>query len=111
MAAFSSAIKKRGFYILDSMTTPRSVALDAARNAGVPAARRDVLLDASLSPEEMRRQWESAVSIAKDKGTAILICHARVETFRMISELLPLLRKENVEAATLDEIVRAAKEA
>jgi hypothetical protein len=29
---------------------------------------------------------------------------------RIISELLPLLRKENVEAVTLDEIIRSGKE-
>lgn len=111
MAAFASALKKRGLYLLDSVTTPRSVALDAARNAGVPAARRDVFLDAGLSPEEMRRQWDRAVAIAREKGAAVLICHGKTETLRMIVDLIPRLKEENIEAVTLDELLRAGKEA
>lgn len=111
MAAFASALKKRGLYLLDSVTTPRSVALDAARNAGVPAARRDVFLDAGLSPEEMRRQWDQAVAIAREKGAAVLICHGKTETLRMIVDLIPRLKEENIEAVTLDELLRAGKEA
>ncbi|MBI5341880.1 MAG: divergent polysaccharide deacetylase family protein [Deltaproteobacteria bacterium] len=111
MAAFASALKKRGLYLLDSMTTPRSVALDAARNAGIPAARRDVFLDPGFSPEEMRRQWDQAVAIAREKGAAVLICHGKAETLRMIVDLLPRLKEENVEAVTLDELLRAGKEA
>jgi polysaccharide deacetylase 2 family uncharacterized protein YibQ len=110
MAAFTSAIVKRGYYLLDSMTTPDSVAVETARKNGIPSARRDFFLDPSGSPDEMRRQWESAVSMAREKGTAILVCHSKVETLRIISELLPLLRKENVEAVTLDEIIRYGKE-
>jgi len=110
MAAFASVLKKRGLYLLDSMTTPRSVALDAARNAGVPAARRDVFLDAGLSPEEMRRQWDHAVAVAREKGAAVLICHGRTETLRMIVDLIPRLKEENIEAVTLDELLLAGKE-
>jgi len=110
MAAFASVLKKRGLYLLDSMTTPRSVALDAARNAGVLAARRDVFLDAGFSPEEMRRQWDQAVAIAREKGAAVLICHGKAETLRVIVDLIPRLKEENVEAVTLDELLRAGKE-
>lgn len=109
MAAFVSAIKKKGFFLLDSVTTSRSVALEAARGAGVPAARRDVFLDASSSPEEMRKRWEEAVSIAKERGIAVLVCHSRMETLRMISELLLRLPMENVEVVTIDELLRPAK--
>lgn len=110
MSAFVSAIRKRGYFLLDSVTTPASVALDAAGNAGVPAARRDVFLDSSLSPEDMRSRWEQAVSLAKEKGTAVLICHAKAETLRVIAALLPRLREANVQAVTLDELLRPGKE-
>ena len=111
MAAVASAVRKRGFFLLDSMTTPRSVLLDAARNAGVPAARRDVSIDGSVSSEEMRRQWEQAIAAAKEKGAGIFICHGGAETLRTLIELLPRLREENVDAVTLDELFRAGKEA
>ncbi len=111
MAAVASTLRKMGFFMLDSATTPRSLVLDAARDAGIPAARRDVYIDGSVSPMEMTRQWEQAVSAAKEKGSAILVLQGGMDTLRILVELLPRLREENVEAVTLDELFRAGKEA
>ncbi len=105
MAAYVSVLQKKGFFLLDSMTTSKSVALEAARQAGIPAARRDAFLDASMNREEMRRQWERAVSIARERGTAILICHGRTESLRMLLELLPRLKEDKVQPVTLDELL------
>jgi len=107
MAIFTAALKKRGIFLLDSVTTPKSVALEAARQAGVPAARRDVFLDPSMKPEEMRRQWEKAVSTAKERGSAILICHGRLETLRVVLELLPGLRDEKIRMVTVEELIES----
>lgn len=106
MAAYVSALKKKGYFLLDSVTTPKSVALEAAQNAGIPAARRDVILDAGMNREEMRRQWERAVSIARERGAAVLICHGRMETLRMMLELLPRLKDEKIQVVTLEELLR-----
>jgi len=105
MAVYVSVLKKKGFFLLDSVTTSKSVALEAARRAGVPAARRDAFLDAGMNREEMRRQWERAVSIARERGTSVLICHGRTESLRMLLELLPRLKEEKVQAVTLDELL------
>jgi polysaccharide deacetylase 2 family uncharacterized protein YibQ len=106
MAAVASILAKKGFFLLDSVTTPGSVALEAARQAGIPAARRDVFLDTGMSAEEMRRQWERALSLAREKGTAVLVCHGRTDTLRRLLELLPRLKEERVEAVTLEELLR-----
>lgn len=105
MDAYVSALKKRGFFLLDSLTTSKSVALEAARRAGVPAARRDAFLDGSMSAEEMRRQWKRSISIAREKGAAVLICRGRMESLRVILELLPRLKQEQVQAITLEELL------
>jgi polysaccharide deacetylase 2 family uncharacterized protein YibQ len=106
MAAVASILAKKGFFLLDSLTTPGSLALEAARQAGIPAARRDAFLDAGMNAGEMRRQWERALSIAREKGTAVLICHGRTETLRTMLELLPRLKEEKVETVTLEELLR-----
>lgn len=105
MREFAALLKERGFFFLDSMTSPRSVALEAAQEAGIPAARRDVFLDADMNGEEMRKNWDRAVAMAKEKGTAILICHGRMETLRMALELLPALKIEKVQPVTLEELL------
>lgn len=105
MDAYVSALKKRGFFLLDTLTTSKSVAVEAARRAGVPAARRDAFLDAAMSSEEMRRQWRRSVSIAREKGAAILVCRGRTESLRVMLELLPRLKQEQVQAVTLEELL------
>jgi polysaccharide deacetylase 2 family uncharacterized protein YibQ len=105
MATYASALRKKGLFLLDSVTTPRSVAPEAAQRAGIPAARRDVFLDAAMDSGEMRRQWERALSIAREKGAAVLICHGRMETLRMMTELLTRLKYEKVQAVTLEELL------
>jgi len=106
MAAYVAVLGKKGLYLLDSVTTPGSVALTAALRAGVPAARRDVFLDAGMKPGEMRLQWARAIAIAKERGAAVLICHGRAETLSTILDLLPDLRKEKVQAVPLEELLQ-----
>jgi polysaccharide deacetylase 2 family uncharacterized protein YibQ len=106
MAAYVAVLGKKGLYLLDSVTTPGSVALETALRAGVPAARRDVFLDAGMNPGEMRLQWARAIAIAKEKGAAVLICHGRAETLKTILDLLPDLRKEKVQAVPLEELLQ-----
>lgn len=106
MAGYVAVLRKKGLYLLDSVTTPGSVALETALRAGVPAARRDVFLDAGMNPGEMRLQWARAIAIAKEKGAAVLVCHGRAETLKTILDLLPDLRKEKVQAVPLEELLQ-----
>ncbi len=104
MGVFAALLKSRGLFFLDSMTTTRSVAVQAARKAGIPVARRDIFFDTDKQPEEMRIQWKRALSIAKKEGKAVLVCHGRQESLRAILDLVPDLEAEGVRAVTLDEL-------
>jgi polysaccharide deacetylase 2 family uncharacterized protein YibQ len=105
MATFVSLLKRKGLSLLDTMTTSRSVAVRAALQAGIPVARRDVFLDADMEPEEMRLQWKKAIAIAKETGTAVLLCHGRRESLRTMLDLVPDLEAEGVRAVTLAELL------
>jgi polysaccharide deacetylase 2 family uncharacterized protein YibQ len=104
MATFASLLKSRGLFFLDSVTTSRSVAVQAALQAGIPVTRRDVFLDTGIRPEEMRLRWKKALSIAKEKGKAVLVCNGRRESLRAILDLVPDLETEGIRAVTLDEL-------
>jgi polysaccharide deacetylase 2 family uncharacterized protein YibQ len=105
MASFAKALKGKGFFFVDSVTSAGSVALTAMEEAGVPAIRRDIFLDDDGRPEEMRRKWASAVALAKERGDAILLCHARRETRKALLELLPQLRTEGIRPVTVEELL------
>jgi polysaccharide deacetylase 2 family uncharacterized protein YibQ len=105
MAVFAGILKRRGFFFVDSLTIASSVGLEAAGRAGVPAVRRDVFLDDDPGPEEMRRQWEKALALAKERGEAVIVCHSRRETRKALLELLPGLRAEGIRPVTVEELL------
>ncbi|MDD5762095.1 MAG: divergent polysaccharide deacetylase family protein [bacterium] len=107
MAAFAQALKARGFFFVDSVTSAGTVGAMAMEQAGVPATRRDVFLDDDGRPEEIRRQWAAAIDLAKERGQAVLLCHARRETRKALLELLPQLRKEGIRAVAVEELLTA----
>ena len=105
MAAFAQALKGKGFFFVDSVTSAGTVGLIAMEQAGVPAMRCDIFLDDDGRPEEMRRQWDAAIALAKERGQAILLCHPRRETRKVLLELLPQLRREGIRAVTVEELL------
>ena len=107
MTAFARALGGKGFFFLDSVTSAGTVAAAAMGEAVVPMARRDVFLDDDGRPEQMRRQWDAAVALAKERGEAVLLSHARRETRKALLELLPQLRREGIRAVTVEELLAA----
>jgi hypothetical protein len=105
MTAFAQALKGKGFFFVDSVTSRGTVASMTMEAAGVPATRRDVFLDEDGRPEEMPRQWAAAVALAKERGVAVLLCHSRRETRKALLELLPQLRAEGIRPVTVEEIL------
>jgi len=114
MASFAQALKGKGFFFVDSVTSATTVAVMAMEDAGVPATRRDVFLDDDGRSGEMRRQWAAVIALAKERGEAVLLCHARRETRKVLLELLPQLRTEGIRPVTVEELLvspaRTAKE-
>ena len=107
MASFAQALKGKGFFFVDSGNSAGNVAMTAMEQAGVPAVRRDVFLDDDGRPEEMRRQWAAVISLAKERGEAVLLCHARRETRKVLLDLLPQLRTEGIRPVTVEELLSA----
>lgn len=105
MSLFVAMLKEHGLFLLDSVTTHRSIAVATARQAGIPAVRRDLFLDVDPDPEAMRRQWEEALSIAKRKGSVVVLCHGRTETLRAVRRFLPELAAQGIRTVTLAELL------
>jgi uncharacterized protein len=105
MASFAQVLKGKGFFFVDSVTSAGTVASQAMADAGVSAVRRDGTLDDDVRPEEMRRQWAAVIALAKERGQAVLLCHARRETRKALLELLPQLRTEGIRAVTVEDLL------
>jgi len=105
MASFAHALKRKGFFFVDSVTSAGTVASMAMEDAGVRATRRNAFLDDDGRPDEMRRQWAAVIALAKERGEAILMCHARRETRNALLELLTQLRTEGIRPVTVEDLL------
>lgn len=106
MDAVMFTLAKHNLFFLDSLTTPRSVAYESARRAGIPALKRDVFLDNDNSPQYVLIQMKQLVSLAMRRGKAVGIGHLRETTLEGIKLALPYLEEKGVEVVPLNELLR-----
>jgi polysaccharide deacetylase 2 family uncharacterized protein YibQ len=80
--------KNGPLYFVDSLTSSDSVALRSANAAGLRAIVRDVFLDASSDTEEIRKQFQRLVAIARERGTGLGIGHPYPQTLSVLRDVL-----------------------
>lgn len=74
---------------VDSRTTAASQAESAARDAGIPAARRHVFLDHRKGAEAIAAAARTWLERARRDGCALAIGHPRPDTMRVLERMLP----------------------
>jgi uncharacterized protein len=105
MTAVLTRLKERNLFFLDSMTSSKSVGQEVAASLGEKFAKRDVFLDNSEEPEDIRKQFVLLKKIALKKGAAVAICHDRKNSVKVLSEMLPKLEEEGIQFVALSEMV------
>lgn len=93
------------YYFVDSRTTPRSVAEQIAREAGVPATRRHVFLDHDRDPEVIRHHFRRLVRHARRHGYGLAIGHPYPETLAVLEEMLPELARAGIKLVPASRLV------
>jgi polysaccharide deacetylase 2 family uncharacterized protein YibQ len=107
MEVVMDELQSRGLFFLDSLTTPRSLAFETARRKNLPAAKRDLFLDARDDPRFIRSQLQKLVQLAKKRGAAIGIGHAYPNTIAVLQEMRLELLDSGVEWVPVSELVQA----
>lgn len=82
-------IKAAKCFFVDSRTEKESVAYDVAESLHIPSVQRKVFLDDDKSFEEMAKQWERALGIARKEGQVLIIGHIYPETVEALEKLIP----------------------
>lgn len=107
MAWLMEEIQSRGkLFFVDSFTTHESVALKLAREAGVPAVKRDVFLDPDQVPETIAREFARLKKLARQRGFAVGIGHPYPETLAFLEDELPKLEDEGFELISISRYVK-----
>ncbi len=97
-------LRGQNLYFLDSLTSARSVAAEAAHAAGLRWARRDVFLDNVQEDSAIAAQLEKALNLAKRSGRAVAIGHPHAATLRVLKAWSARLHGSGVRVVALSEI-------
>ncbi len=105
MKIILSNLKKKGLYFIDSLTSPRSVAYEIARQLEIPTAVRTVFLDNNREKTEILMQFEKAVKVARLSGKAIAIGHVYPETLNALKTIISQKEHLGISIVFASEIV------
>jgi polysaccharide deacetylase 2 family uncharacterized protein YibQ len=106
MAAVMRSLAGHHLYFVDSRTTPASVALEAARQQGLPAFYRSVFLDDTASLPYTLGQLRQFRRVLEDQGAALAIGHPYPTTIVALAKFLPQLERDDVELAPASRLLR-----
>jgi len=106
MADLMAILREHNLFFIDSRTTAATIAYDAAQDARLRCAYRNVpFLDDVEEVSAIRKQLQLAVREAQEKGEAIAIGHPHPETLRALSEFLPQAEAQGVHLVHASDLV------
>ncbi len=106
MGIIFSELKKKKLYFLDTLVTDKSVCSQAAKEAGVKFAKRNVYLDNISDAEYIRNQFRLLMKKTKKTGFAIGVGHDRPLTIEVLAEEMPIAEKEGIKFVFVSEMVK-----
>lgn len=98
-------LNHRRLFFLDSFTSPKSVGYSLAREFKIPAARRDIFLDHTVSEDAIRSQLHRAIRKARVEGSAIAIGHPHEATLKVLAKSAERFKEENVAVVPAGELM------
>jgi polysaccharide deacetylase 2 family uncharacterized protein YibQ len=105
MAAVMKELSARRLYFIDSRTAPSTVALKAARQAGIPAFYRSVFLDDTETVGYTLGQLRSFRALVERQGAALAIGHPHPTTISALETFLPELERDDIELVPASQLV------
>ncbi len=89
MEAVMAVLRERGLFFLNSRTSPHSVGIATAQEAGVPHAGRDIFLDDDMAAPAVASELARTEAVARRNGIAIAIGHPHEATIEALRAWLP----------------------
>ncbi len=99
-------LKRRNLFFLDSYTTPRTTGLSVSRDIGLPVLKRDIFLDNEDTQAAIRAQVKLLADTARQHGYAVGIGHYRYNTFKVLQEEIPKLKRQGFQIVSLTDLLR-----
>lgn len=106
MSAVLKIIKSRHLFFVDSRTYSKSIAYKTAKSLDIKTAKNKMFLDNSSNVNDIKAQIRKALDFIKTGQDAIVICHARTNSYKALKEIYPELQKENIRFKFVSEVVK-----
>jgi polysaccharide deacetylase 2 family uncharacterized protein YibQ len=106
MRALLAPIREKGLFFVDSRTTAHSVAYAEAIRMGIPAAERNVFLDADSDRRLIKSRLIELFKLAQKKGRAVGICHPFRETLEALKADFGLFENYGLEVVPVSRLAR-----
>ena len=105
MESLMEELKERGLFFLDSRTSPRSLAFETAYRFNIPAASRDIFIDAHDDAEFIRGQVAKLIGRAREKGRAIGIGHPYGNPLAVLEDMKGELLDSGIEWVPVSQLL------
>ncbi|HME95962.1 MAG TPA: divergent polysaccharide deacetylase family protein [Methylomirabilota bacterium] len=89
MRAMLEVLAARRLLLVDAYTSSQSVAYDEAHEAGVRAARRQILVDHAGGEAGDRARWDEVAGWAERRGEVTVVVHDHPLAVRLLKEYVP----------------------
>ncbi len=89
MRAMLEVLAARRLLLVDAYTSSQSVAYDEAHEAGVRAARRQILVDHAGGEAGDRARWDVVAGWAERRGVVTVVVHDHPLAVRLLKEYVP----------------------
>jgi polysaccharide deacetylase 2 family uncharacterized protein YibQ len=98
-------LKRRGFFFLDSRTTPQTIGLQVAQSVGLKAMERSLFIDHSSDKEKIKQKLEQLIQVSLSTGKAVGIGHPHPLTIKSLKEMIPKMKEKGIEIVPLSEVI------
>jgi len=104
--AMMEVLAARRLFLVDAYTSSQSVAFDEAREAGVRAARRQVLVDHAHGEAGDRDRWDEVAGWAERRGEVVVVAHGHPLTVRLLKEYVPRWEARGLRLVPVSQLAR-----
>jgi len=105
MAWLMADLQRRHKFFVDSRTSAQTVAAAQAQEIGLASVSRDVFLDDERTEAAIFTQLQTAISLARKQGSAVMIGHPYPQTLAVLERELPKLKAQGIEWIDIKQMI------
>jgi polysaccharide deacetylase 2 family uncharacterized protein YibQ len=99
-------LKTKKFFFVDSYVTEKSICASLAESMDFPIIKRDVFFDNVMTRAAIEYQFDRLAKLARTRGYAVGIGHARTLTLQILQEQSKALTEQGFQFVTVKDMIR-----